>query len=377
MSGARRGPPRRAGSAARALATLAVAACALGACAPAPRAAPAPTPTPPGPAARPGPFDLYVLDVGTGLAVVAKGEGFALVYDGGSNDDRATGSRNRLLAYLEHVLGPAADPACRVEQGLAPALAPATSERALDLLVLSHPHRDHYALLPDLLRCVGVRRFWGSGRESDAQGMTQLEDALAAEAGLARHEPPGSLARGHALTLGPGARAVVVHLDPRARDPNDASLVVRLDLGQVRVLLPGDATGGERRPPQEPEALPKPGSPEAQMLERPAELRAEVLVLGHHGSLTSSRRRFLEAVRPLHAFVSSGPMRYGSVRLPDEAVLDEARRVGARVYRTDEDDDDCAEASRKVGPPSDGRPGGCSAFRAHIDGASVRVTPFP
>jgi beta-lactamase superfamily II metal-dependent hydrolase len=353
--------------------TLGLAAALVG-CGPAPRAAearpgsPAPTPS--------GPFELYVLDVGTGLAVLARGEGFALLYDGGSNDDRKTGPKNRLLAYLEHTLGPSPDEACRAEQGLPPPAARA-SEPVLDLLVLSHPHRDHYALLPDVLRCARVRRFWGSGRVSDAKGVAALEQALAAEPGLARHEPPRSLARGDALTLGAGARAVVLHADPEARDANDASLVVRLDLGGVRVLLPGDATGGERRAADDGAARAERGSPEARLLERPDELRADVLVLGHHGSLTSSRRAFLEAVRPRVALVSSGPMRYGSVRLPDEAVLGEVRRVGARVYRTDEGDEACASAPRKVGPPADGGPGGCSAYRVAIEGTDVRVTPFP
>jgi len=65
---------------------------------------------------------VHFVDVGTGLAIFVEGPDFTLVYDGGSNDDLARGSRNRLLAYLRQVR---------------PDL------QVIDQLVVSHPHRDH------------------------------------------------------------------------------------------------------------------------------------------------------------------------------------------------------------------------------------------
>ncbi|MFZ2031753.1 MAG: MBL fold metallo-hydrolase, partial [Vitreimonas sp.] len=83
------------------------------------------------------------MDVGTGLAVFVEGHDFAMVYDGGSNDDGATGASNRLLAYIRAVR---------------PDL------RTLDHVVLSHPHKDHVDLLPDLFDAFEVRQVWDSGR---------------------------------------------------------------------------------------------------------------------------------------------------------------------------------------------------------------------
>src|SRR3546814_3981510 len=72
------------------------------------------------------------------------------------------------------------------------------------------------------------------------------------------------------------------------------SVVVRLDLGSRRILLAGDAEGGERKPPSEP---PESGSVEAKLIACcAADLKSDVLIVGHHGSLTSSRRAFLDAV---------------------------------------------------------------------------------
>src|SRR5204863_106298 len=74
-------------------------------------------------------FTLDVVDVGTGLGILLRGPDFTLVYDGGSNDDLARGANNRMLAFIKAV---------------APGLT------TINDLILSHPHRDHVELLPDL-----------------------------------------------------------------------------------------------------------------------------------------------------------------------------------------------------------------------------------
>ncbi len=60
------------------------------------------------------------------------------------------------------------------------------------------------------------------------------------------------------------------------------------------------------------------------------EVRADILQVGHHGSKTSSRRGFLEAVHPSLALVSSGPKRYGKVTLPDIEVIESLERERER-----------------------------------------------
>jgi competence protein ComEC len=84
---------------------------------------------------------------------------------------------------------------------------------------------------------------------------------------------------------------------------NDRSLVIRFDVAGHRVLLPGDIEAGA----------------EAALVERRAPLRAEVLVLPHHGSRTSSSAAFLDAVDPEVAIVSA-PCE-GRFGMPHAAVL--------------------------------------------------------
>jgi competence protein ComEC len=159
-------------------------------------------------------------------------------------------------------------------------------------------------------------------------------------------------------------------------DLNDNSLVVRLDLGSYRVLLVGDAGGGSRQLPTTP---PSADSIEGQLLACcRANLGADVLVVGHHGSKTSSRTAFLDAVHASNYLVSSGPKKYSGTGLPDHEVIEELARRG-KVWRTDLNDQACETAMDKIGEVADGRPGGCNNVVMRLEGGEmqVRYDPHP
>lgn len=62
-------------------------------------------------------------------------------------------------------------------------------------------------------------------------------------------------------------------------------------------------------------------------------LKADVLKVPHHGSLSSSTLPFLEKVNPTYAMISVGTRAMG--RLPHPEVLKRFQDLGCRVYRTD------------------------------------------
>jgi competence protein ComEC len=104
------------------------------------------------------------------------------------------------------------------------------------------------------------------------------------------------------------------HLD----DANLASTVLLLRVGQVRMLLTGDAEGPE----------------EDWLLARSRDaLRADVLKVAHHGSATSTTPEFLDAVRPRLALVSVGA--HNSYGHPDASVIGALGAAGVDVLRTD------------------------------------------
>jgi len=326
----------------------------------------------PAPVAGQTNYTIDVVDVGTGLAVLVRGPDFTLVYDGGSNDDLGRGSDNRFLAYIRSV---------------APTLA------TIDQLVLSHPHRDHVELLPDLFAAYQVRQVWDSGRINDICGYRAFITAVHDEAGVQYHNalqgsgtqtfafkattcygtalparsvqlPLSSRIDNLPVTLGQNATMTILHADGADYpSPNQNSLVVRLDLGNTRILLMGDAEAGGR---QNPSMQPTPDSIEGQLLACcVADLMARVMIVGHHGSKTSSRRALLNAVNASFYIVSSGPTKYGTVTLPDHEVIDELMSRG-QVFRTDVNDSACALNSAKIGADSDGKAGGCDNVQITI-----------
>ena len=67
----------------------------------------------------------------------------------------------------------------------------------------------------------------------------------------------------------------------------------------------------------------------------PDKLRAQILLIPHHGSRTSSSPDFVAQVNPDIALVAAGYRnRFGH---PKDDVLDRYRAIGSRIYRTDHD----------------------------------------
>ena len=318
-------------------------------------------------------FLIDVVDVGTGLGILVRGPDFSLVYDGGSNDDLARGPGNRMLAYLKAV---------------------APTMTTINYLILSHPHRDHVELLPDLFAAYQVREVWDSGRLNDICGYRAFLKAIhdnetgvkyhnaLQDFGMSRYSFAATSCYGQSLpaetitlnldsritntpiTLGEDASMTILHADGAPYpSPNDNTIVVRLDLGNTRVLLMGDAQAGARA---DPSTAPDPTSIEGALLACCAQdLAARLMIVGHHGSKTSSRTALLDAVGASTFIVSSGPTKYGMVTLPDQEVVSALTSRG-QVFRTDTNDTACKTNPAKIGPDNDGRAGGCDNIRVVI-----------
>ena len=323
-----------------------------------------------------GEYRVHAIDVGTGLSIFVEGADFTMLYDAGSRDDHGGGTNNRVLAYLR-----------AVRPGM---------ER-IDHVILSHPHQDHHEMLDSVLAAFEVGHVWDSGSVATSCGYRAFLDAVLAEPNVVYHNaageggthevrfaaasrchgrarlaatlalPRGSrISEGTRVDLGAGARMTFLHAsaDAPAGNLNEATVVVRVDLGGRRVLLAGDAEAGGR---QAPGTAPAANSVEGHLIACCApELRADLLVVGHHGSKTSSRIAFLDAVGAGQFVISSGPFAYSGVVLPDREVLAELGRRGA-VWRTDLDDRRCRSNPAKIGRDRRGA-GGC-------DNVLVAVAP--
>jgi competence protein ComEC len=104
-----------------------------------------------------------------------------------------------------------------------------------------------------------------------------------------------------------------------AGKPNDASCVLRVATRGAAMLLTGDIEARS----------------EAALLGRERQLDADVLLVPHHGSRTSSTQDFIDAVAPRVALVSVGHR--NRFRHPHPAVTARYGRGGVAVWRTDRD----------------------------------------
>lgn len=230
------------------------------------------------------------LDVGQGDAVLVEtGSGHRMLVDGGP-------SPSKLLGHLGRWIPP--------------------WENGLDLIVLTHPERDHITGLLAALDRYRVDLALESEREADTMEYRAWERTLQ-ERGTQRLR----VSAGARLRIGDADIEVLHPRSPPEQgsgwQPNDASLVLRLAAHGHSVLLTGDVEAhGEAALTRATERLP-----------------SSVLKVPHHGAKNSTSGPLLSAVSPQAAVISVGAG--NSFGHPAQAVLD--RLAGVPVLRTDLD----------------------------------------
>jgi competence protein ComEC len=194
--------------------------------------------------------------------------------------------------------------------------------KEIDCVVLSHPHPDHLNGLIGILEEIPVGEVW------DGWEGTQLDQykdfrRIIEDRGIPRRSinEAGEKIRLDGVLFevmqSGGAGDAVSNAEI-----NDHSVVLRISLGGVSLLLPGD--------------LEKEG--EKRLVEQWGDaLSSTILLVPHHGSLTSSRPMFLDAVRPEIAVISVG--RSNRFHHPSTTVLGRLAYIVPEkvLYRTDED----------------------------------------
>ncbi|MBI2609687.1 MBL fold metallo-hydrolase [Candidatus Giovannonibacteria bacterium] len=186
-------------------------------------------------------------------------------------------------------------------------------DRALDLVVLTHPNLDHIAGLVDVLNNYKVGMILDTG---DFYALPDYEEfkKLAEKKGIKRIQAR----RGMKLELDTGTEFSVLWPEQLVSgDPNYNSVISKLSFGETDFLLTGDAEKGE----------------ELSLVSFGDDLKSEVLKVGHHGSKTSSNPLFLDRVRPEYALISVG--RKNKFGHPSVEVMNNLGAVGAKIFRTD------------------------------------------
>lgn len=229
-------------------------------------------------------LQVHVLDVGNGLSVLVTSGEEALLYDGGGRD-----TSSFVVAYLK-------------KQGI----------QHLNYCIASHYDADHLYGIVGALYAFTTGTLIAPDYETDTKTYEAFCRAVT-EKELTVTTP----APGQTYSLG---EAVVEILGPAGNgyeDENDYSIVLKISIGEHSLLLTGDATSVS----------------EQELLDAGANLNADVLVVGHHGSYSSTGKDFFSAVSPSFAVISCGLGNdYGH---PHKRVMQLLESSAVPLYRTD------------------------------------------
>ena len=229
------------------------------------------------------PLQVHFIDVGQALSVLVECDGQFMLYDGGNVDDGSL-----VVSYLQ-------------QQGV----------EELQYVFCSHAHEDHVGGLAAALAYFPAHHVYAPVTEADTKCFRDFVK-YTQQQGLSVEVP----AAGTVWQLG---SATVTQLGPVAQysDTNDTSIVLRIDYGSTSFLLTGDMEADAER----------------DLVNTGANLKADVLQVGHHGSSTSTSYLFLNSVLPEMGVISCGANnKYGH---PHEETLSILRDAGVDVYRTD------------------------------------------
>nr|WKF56445.1 ComE operon protein 3 [Paraburkholderia busanensis] len=286
-------------------------------------------PPPAGPA--PGNFRLTALDVGQGTSVLIETARHALLFDAGPGPESTHAGERVVVPFLQ-----------------------AHGVDVLDTLIVSHADSDHAGGVPAVLDALPVRQIvaslapdhplWAnaSGHGADtlrcAAGQRWQWDGVA----FAMLWPDAGPLQGK-----PNAHSCVLRVSaPAAVEEVAAAMTTDRSMPPISPASPGQSAPAS---PHVQEAVQTPPPRIAALLtadiEAPVErlllarapdaLRAQVLVVPHHGSKTSSTEPFLDSIEPLVALFQVGYR--NRFHHPNAGVFERYRARQIELGRSDTD----------------------------------------
>lgn len=193
----------------------------------------------------------------------------------------------------------------------------------IDTVVLTHPHPDHLSGLIYILNNFSVRNVWKTELPVDPDIFPQWERTITAhkiKTLLLSDKFPEQIIDGVRFNvLWPPDDLLRQKNDFSYDDVNDSSLVLKITFGKISFLVPGDiSTDIEQR-----------------LIQSGVDLKSDILMLPHHGSIHSSSTDFIEAVSCRFAVVSAGKLNV--FMHPHPAILQRYKNAKAEIFRTDQD----------------------------------------
>lgn len=228
-------------------------------------------------------FEIHFIDVGQADAALVLCDGKAMLIDSGNVSDSSliyTYLKKHNITHLDYVIG-------------------------------THAHEDHIGGLAGALNFATVDIAYCPTTSYNTDAFSNFVKALDKQ-GVTITVPTA----GTSFNFG-SAVCKILAVNTDRNDPNNSSIVLRIEYGNTSFLFAADA---ER-------------DTEQAILNSDMEIHSTVLKVGHHGSDTSTSYVWLREIMPQYAVISVGTGNsYGH---PTEDVLSRLRDADVKTYRTD------------------------------------------
>jgi len=192
-------------------------------------------------------------------------------------------------------------------------------DRSIDLIILTHPERDHLRGLIGVLKAYKVDYVLITGVEKESKDYQFFERLIEKEKTKVIFAK-----RGERILAGKVSLIVLFPFESLKgkifKNTNNTSIVSLLKFNKISFLFTGDIYKKIEKE-----------------LIREVNLKADILKVAHHGSKTSSSGEFLKAVSPKIAVISVGKENiYGH---PHQEVLERLKKFNINIFRTDKSGD--------------------------------------
>ena len=198
----------------------------------------------------------------------------------------------------------------------------------IDLLIITHPHHDHYLGLEDLIGSFTVAAFWGSPYDrrygdnslslDDWNEYNDLKNRLVSDSNKrfnCSKDARKTFSGCEFIVLGP--RKTINNDD--TRECHDGSLVIWVNTPENNFIICGDASDSE-----------------LDQIKADWKLSGcDVLRCSHHGSDNGSNLEFIKATSPRDTIISTDSGVFSN--LPSNTALQRYRNNSTNVFRTDVD----------------------------------------
>lgn len=227
---------------------------------------------------------VHFIDVGQGASQLIIGPtGKTILIDAGNNSEE-----EKMVAYIKN-----------------------QNINKIDILVGTHPDADHIGGLDAVIDNFDIGKIYMPRVASNTKTYEDVLSAIKMKSLKVTTAKAG-------LTLDWENDTTVQMIAPVSTydDTNEMSAVIKLTYGNTSFLLMGDAEA----------------TSEADILKTGVDIKADVLLIGHHGSNSSTSVKFLNAVDPNYAVIQVGHNNYGH---PTSEIIKRLSDKKIDIYRND------------------------------------------